>query len=143
VAKYHAVLALILLLPIVARPAHAERIEIPAFDSVAVGNLVIGFDQLLNESRCPSGLECFWEGDAAIQIHVSRNGDDRHDYELHTHPDYGSLVTYDGWTLALVELRPYPPPDTVPVPDDYVAVLEVEKALPAGPVSWSAIKSRF
>ena len=38
-------------------------------------NLRLRFDDVLEDSRCPKGVECFWTGQARIAIRVLQAGD--------------------------------------------------------------------
>lgn len=125
-------------------PTSAEVIELPAFASANVGPFTLSFEDLLQESRCPIGVTCFWEGDGVIQLGIAPDSGDAQSFELHTHSSFGSAVEYDGYIFALLELDPYPVVDVLPVPEDYVATLSVEAfVLPGEESSWSKVKALY
>ena len=51
--------------------------------SVQDGALRVRFESVINDSRCPRGVTCIWEGDAVVAVSTHRgNAANRH--ELHT-----------------------------------------------------------
>lgn len=67
--------------------------------------LLLRFDGVEGDSRCPADAICILGGDAVARVTVIA-GDTRRSYDLHT----GSLqpAHHDGYTITLVELSPYP-----------------------------------
>jgi len=97
-------------------------------------NLLITF-QDVTESRCPVGVQCFWEGQATaefllIKRHVGR-GIARPIVRPSVIPgsDEFERLADDalGYRLFLLELNPYPDIDHPTDPCDYTAKLRVEK----------------
>ena len=78
------------------------------------------------DSRCPAMMECVWAGDAAVAIGVSLGMGPTFPDTLHTNLDPRS-VPFGGYTIALVELKPYPQlPGSIP-PGDYAATFRIER----------------
>jgi hypothetical protein len=48
----------------------SDRIELGLGETVRVdaGDLTIAFDAVLDDSRCPLEVLCFWEGNAAVRL---------------------------------------------------------------------------
>lgn len=69
------------------------------------GALRVRFDRVTGDSRCPADAVCILGGDAIVRIAILDGTSSRED-ELHT----GSMapVHYGTWTIALVNLSPYP-----------------------------------
>ncbi len=65
-------------------------------------------DSLLSDSRCPAGVECFWEGNAAVRFKLIVGGNDQYLFTLNTHHSFQREETIDGMTFKLVEVLPYP-----------------------------------
>ena len=92
--------------------------------SIADTSLTVQFHGVEGDSRCPADAFCIQGGDAIVRVVVSRDGN-RRDYELHT----GSMgpVRHDGFTIALVELSPYPFSSRTIAPGEYRASLRVTR----------------
>ena len=71
--------------------------------------LRVTFLAVTNESRCPSGVQCVWEGDATIALKVSSGASDV-TVALHTNPHAPGVtdVVVEGYAITLQELTPYP-----------------------------------
>ncbi|MFH1853366.1 MAG: hypothetical protein ABIA75_13590, partial [Candidatus Neomarinimicrobiota bacterium] len=53
-------------------------------DTLADGITILRFAGLLEDSRCPVGVECFWEGNGRVMIAATRGTGDSADLELNT-----------------------------------------------------------
>jgi len=72
--------------------------------------LFIQFDSLLNDSRCPRGANCIWEGDASIQFTVTyKRAMDT--LILHTNKEGEKSKSLFGYSFELENLSPYPGDD--------------------------------
>ena len=104
-------------------------------DSKRVGpdSLEIGFDRVINDSRCPLMADCIWAGHATIGLWRYGPAPDTvrleigiggyvfmEDTLVHEHLD--TL----GYGISLLQLDPYPSFD-VAQPADYVAHLQLSK----------------
>lgn len=94
--------------------------------SLANGAVQLDFVRVANDSRCPTGTTCVWEGDAEIQVRIQRRGSVAHSVTLHSNPRFIRTVSVDGVTVTLEQLRPHPEADRPVAADDYVATLQVE-----------------
>jgi hypothetical protein len=64
---------------------------------------------VLEDSRCPSNVECAEAGQARILIRVIQTGQAPATYEMNTNPPLKlDVVTYDDLQIRLLELNPYP-----------------------------------
>ncbi|MBX3059774.1 MAG: hypothetical protein KF770_25260 [Anaerolineae bacterium] len=98
----------------------------------AVGDdgLVLHFESVLEDSRCPTQVNCFWSGQARILIVASQAGQEPVSLEFNTNPAPDQTVdllpAYD-YTVQLIQLDPYPQ-YTDPIPfTDYRAQLVVNR----------------
>ena len=92
---------------------------------VADTGLRIRFVGVRGDSRCPADAVCILGGDAVVRIEVLSFGGGRHEYDLHT----GDLrpVVHEGFTIALVNLAPYPFSSQTIQPSEYRATLRVTR----------------
>lgn len=94
-------------------------------------NLRLRFDDVLEDSRCPKAVECFWTGQARIAIHVLQAGDST-TLEFNTNPAPGEnrqSIPLGEYTIQLWSLDPYPQsPDRSPPLEDYHASMVVLKS---------------
>lgn len=76
------------------------------------------------DSRCPSDVVCVWAGNAVVRLSLTSTQASWIDAALNTTLDPKN-VTYGGYTIRLVDLKPVPKSGTKIVDADYVATLEV------------------
>jgi hypothetical protein len=88
------------------------------------------FTDVLEDSRCPTQVQCFWTGQARIEIEVQPNGSGPTTVEFNTNPAPGQTlkaVTVAQYRIELQSLDPYPQtPDSIAF-EDYRATLVVRK----------------
>ena len=93
-------------------------------------NLRLRFAKVLEDSRCPTQVECFWTGQARIAIAVQPGGGGSTTVEFNTNPAPGQTVKVaevGQYSIELLSLEPYPQtPDAIPF-EDYRASLIVRK----------------
>lgn len=93
------------------------------------GNLRVRFSKLLEDSRCPTEVECFWTGQARIAVIVAPTGRPSTTAYFNTNPAPGEnvqTVRAGDYSVELKKLEPYPrtPDDTIDF-EDYKATLLV------------------
>lgn len=91
--------------------------------TIAGAGISIRFVGVLGDSRCPADVVCILGGDAIVRINVLSFGGGRYDYDLHT----GDLrpVVHRGFTIALVNVVPYPFSSQTIRPKEYRVTLRV------------------
>jgi len=134
------ILALALLLPGCTqnRPAPAptapqsvklgEPVVLAPGRSATVGDagLILYFDAIAQDSRCPQGVECFWQGDAAASLSATLPGvGTTTAFVLHTFPGFQTVQDYQGYRIALTRVDPYPVYPNEIAPGDYRATVTV------------------
>ena len=87
-------------------------------------DLSIKFTMVLEDSRCPTGTQCPWEGNAEILLELS--GGDLETVHLNTGGMFPRTEIYNGYTITLDELKPHPAEGTSIEESDYTAVLSVD-----------------
>lgn len=95
-------------------------------------SLRVRFNAVLEDSRCPTRVECFWTGQARLAMLVQPDGREPTTVEFNTNPAPG-LNSQDAkvgdYTIALQSLDPYPETvDQSIALEDYRTTLLVRKA---------------
>jgi hypothetical protein len=93
--------------------------------------LRLRFTEVLEDSRCPTKVQCFWTGQARITVTVEHGQDAPATVEFNTNPapDQNRQTVHTGeYEITLRALDPYPqtPEDATPLPD-YRATLVVRR----------------
>jgi hypothetical protein len=128
--------------------AVGEVFQLKVGASVDVGEdgLVVGFTEVPSDGRCPIGLLCIWEGDAAAVVWAAQPGTDRAQFTLHTSAMFSREALYASYRITLLHLSPYPVYQKPTDPAAYVMTLVVNKSsLITGtePATWSRIKALY
>jgi len=105
------------------KPELGQEFELYYGQSKAVDNysLTIKFKNVIEDSRCPEGAVCVWEGNAKIAIEVSRK-----DFVLNTTLE-PEEIEHLGFKIRLIEVYPYPKIDEQIEFEDYKIKLIVDK----------------
>ena len=88
--------------------------------------LAVVFESVLEDSRCPEGVDCVWSGNAKIRIRSSKQKHAPARVELNTNvgPKSSSYLDYE---INLVVLKPRPKADKPVQPNEYKAALIITK----------------
>src|SRR5262249_46169701 len=88
--------------------------------------LAVGFESVLEDSRCPEGVDCIRSGNAKIRIRSSKQKHAPAHIELNTDvgPKSSSYLDYE---IKLVALTPRPKADKPVQPNEYKAALIITK----------------
>jgi len=74
---------------------------------ISEGQLVVGVIEVLEDSRCPAGMECFWEGNAKVLVSVGEQ-----EFTLTIgkllEGDQNAVELGNGLSMRLLRLDPYP-----------------------------------
>ncbi len=65
-------------------------------------------DSILEDSRCPTGALCIWEGDARLKFHFEKLNKQPVDFVLHTNPKGTTEISIDRYKISLIDLLPFP-----------------------------------
>ena len=111
------------------KKVHVER----EFDLKAGGEALVKengirltFGGLVEDSRCPEGVDCIWAGNGKITLTVRKGTSKSITFELNTMTEPKSYI-YRGYEITLVKLAPYPKKDVKIKNESYVATLVVKK----------------
>jgi len=88
--------------------------------------IAVSFDSVLEDSRCPEGVNCIWSGNAKIRLKSSKRKQTPSTVELNTDagPKSSSYLNYE---IKLVGLKPRPKADAKVQANEYEAALIVTK----------------
>jgi hypothetical protein len=95
--------------------------------AVLEGGIRLMFASVMEDSRCPTDVQCVWEGNAEIAIEVGTADEPAVRLSLNTNPGFATEATFRSYTISLIDLQPYPStaPKTV---EPYRASLVVSPA---------------
>ncbi len=102
-------------------------LELGASSDIQAGELTISFDKLVEDSRCPNGVDCIWQGQAAIQILVNETS--TVDLIMQAGKEDLATDTLDNYIYTLLDVSPYPDiKDDLPLPAEvYTIEVQVDK----------------
>jgi hypothetical protein len=88
--------------------------------------LAVTFESVLEDSRCPEGVDCIWSGNAKIRIRSSKQKQTPATIELNTDagPKSSSYLNYE---IRLVRVKPSPKPNEAVRPQEYKAALIIAR----------------
>lgn len=92
---------------------------------LAGGKGTVTFSGVAADSRCPKGVTCVWEGDAAVDLRVQSGSAEPVTVQLHTNDRFDREGTAAGLRLRLESLDPYPEADRPIAAGDYRVVLSI------------------
>ena len=104
-----------------------ERVELRVGASATLPGTTstVTFVRVTSDSRCPKGVQCIWEGDAAVELRVAPSDGEPQTLTLHTNDRFARQAAVGGVTVALESLEPYPARDSPPAADSYTVTLRV------------------
>lgn len=77
---------------------------------VKTDKLTVEFVSVLDDSRCPTDVDCVWAGSAKVQIKVSKGKMAAQIFELNTNLE-PKTITYQGYEIEITHLMPAPKSD--------------------------------
>ena len=89
--------------------------------------IAVRFDSVISDSRCPLGLECFWEGDAGARFTIVVAASSPTACTLHTKLDPKFFFIVDSLSVKLKRLAPYPKVGSQIDPREYVVTIELAR----------------
>lgn len=103
------------------RPALGESFQLGFGETARIGDtdLRLTFEEVLDDSRCPTGVVCVWAGNASVLL-TSKE----FEAALNTAVE-PFRVSQLGYSVQLIAVEPYPSADDQLEPLDYVVTLVV------------------
>ena len=101
-----------------------ERFQINQLYTSANGQYTIKITEV-SDSRCPEGVQCIWQGEVTVKGDWTENNN-KSSFEIH------SVVSNQtkqptGYTVQIVDAKPYPKYGTESKPEDLVVTLLIQK----------------
>ncbi|MFD2835361.1 hypothetical protein [Gramella sp. AN32] len=78
----------------------------------------------VEDSRCPTGVVCIWEGDAVVGLSL-KSATVEKDFLLHTNENFPQDTLIDGLKIVLLNVSPYPETPENIMQDDYSVALSI------------------
>ena len=101
--------------------APGESMRIREFD------ITITFEGVVEDSRCPTGVDCIREGDAAVRIRIDARAVPPATYILHTSEAFDREIVHGEVRVRLVAVTPHPAVGSTRRPEDYRATLSIRR----------------
>jgi len=108
--------------PELGRPFDMKPAEV-----VTIQGLRITFESVSEDSRCPTGAQCMWAGDAVATFTLEKPPAAALHRTLHTNGRYEQHVKTNGLVVRLEDIKPYPKEGATIAPGDYRASLVVTR----------------
>ena len=89
--------------------------------------LQITFEGVSDDSRCPTGVQCVWAGDASATLTLQRRPAAAVHRTLHTNGRFERQTEYEGLVVRLDDIKPYPKNGVTIARDEYRATLVVTR----------------
>jgi len=84
------------------------------------------FDSILNDSRCPIGALCYWEGNAEVALTIIVGGCNHYSPILNTYRGFTTDTLIEQLNFRLVGLWPCPSIDETTNKEDYIVKIWVD-----------------
>ncbi len=80
----------------------------------------------IEDSRCPSDVQCIWEGQVIVNVNVVVNQEDLGNYSISLNDPLNlPIIQFEQYSLQLIKVEPYPTStDSIHV-SDYVATMKL------------------
>lgn len=104
-------------------PKLGEEFTIGYGNSITLenGSVTAAFLAVADDSRCPEGAHCFWEGNARVVLSLSK-----HEFSLNTTLSPKD-TTIGGFAVQLIRVDPYPKLGVPRTVEEYSVTLVVQK----------------
>src|SRR5262245_19271212 len=111
----------------VSEPEFAQPFDLKVSEAVTLQGLKITFEGVSEDSRCPTGVQCVWAGDAAATFTLERPPAAALQCTLHTNGRFERQTDYDTFVVKLEDIKPYPKQNSGIASGDYRATLIVTR----------------
>ena len=93
-----------------------DTLKIGEFTEIELGKTVENSDyglslsvENIDDSRCPIGVNCFWEGNAAVEFQLAtKTGECKFTLDTHSPPNFRNDTVIEGVKYQLKNVLPYP-----------------------------------
>jgi hypothetical protein len=101
------------------------RLAVGESVSVRGASFALGFEQVLDDSRCPADALCVWAGDARLSAWARLDGQPRREIELHTLQP--NPLALERFRVEVRALEPFPYSNVRIDPRGYVVTLLITR----------------
>jgi hypothetical protein len=108
-------------------PGEPRRLRLGQTAENLSEGIALSFESVVEDSRCPEGARCVWEGNARVvfRFETPRGAGS---LELNTSSRFERELSRFGWVVRLVDLAPAPRADSAVAPAEYVVAVAVSAA---------------
>ena len=110
---------------ITASLGQAFDIKVGQEASISSQQLTLKFLSVSEDSRCPQGTNCIWEGNGKVNIELTPTGQTSYVVELNTAMSLKSEATYLNYKISLLDLQPYPSAGRTIQQSEYIVTVRV------------------
>lgn len=116
-----------------------EKVETPIIlskvylgKSVVHDNFEIKFIDVLEDSRCPKGVNCIWAGEVIVLVDLYKNGKkvERKKITLNPKVEFqnkiGNLFLSEAFSMSVLNVLPHPRANNKTKPNEYYLLLDVK-----------------
>jgi hypothetical protein len=108
-------------------PELGRPFDVKPSEVVTIQGLRITFEGVTEDSRCPTGVQCMWAGDAAATFTLEKSPAAALQRTLHTNGRYERQAEISGLVVRLEDIKPYPKEGATIAHDDYRATVVVTR----------------
>lgn len=102
----------------------AIKVKVGKQKKFSRSKIKIKFVSLVEDSRCPEGVNCVWAGNANIKVMISQGNGAGENFEMNT--NLGAKgATFGGYAINLVSLTPTPKANVRIDKDSYTATFSI------------------
>jgi hypothetical protein len=105
------------------------ELKINQTTAIESDNIKVKLLNVMNDSRCPSDVQCIWAGQVSILVNVTKNNVNLGDVTLTLgagNPDL-AVKNVGDYTVEVIEVNPYPISTHKIKPSEYIVTLKVSK----------------
>jgi hypothetical protein len=108
-------------------PELGRPFDMKPSEVVVIQGLRITFEGISEDSRCPTGAQCIWAGDAAAEFTLHKAPSEPLERTLHTNGRFERQTQCDAFVVRLEDVKPYPKQGAPIAPGDYRATIVVTR----------------
>ena len=106
------------------KAAREVKVQINNQARVTGTKFTVKFLELVEDSRCPTGTNCVWAGNAKVKVQITKNGKSPKILELNSNGP--ETAAFDGYIFNLTALTPHPAINIRINRNGYIATIQVD-----------------
>jgi hypothetical protein len=107
-------------------PSHVQTATLAVGQTVTIATgMVLSFERVLSDSRCPSGVTCVWEGEVTVALTLSESVGTG----AFTLSDHAPTRVVSGYSFTLVSVQPLPTAGSTIPEAAYRATIRVRRSV--------------